>query len=330
MSDSAGWSLTESDPGIFTGLLHDLGVKGLEVEELWGLDSDLLKQLSPVHALVFLFKWVGGSTEGMDGTFAEPPGDHYFAHQVINNACASIALLNATLNIQDSNVELGEELTNLQAFSAGLDPQTRGEIITNSQKIREVHNSFARNDPFHLEENQPQSESEDAFHFISYVPIEGQLYELDGLKKSPVCHGVIPEGSDWTDLARQVLERRIASYPAGEVMFNLLAITSRLAHLRNRVETIQQAEAKGAEERSNEDVSRLFESNETIRDIESRLKDWEIENSLRRQNQIGLVHAVLVEMAKQGQLEGRIEEAKLVMKKRVEERKLKGIAMEED
>ncbi|GAA6025491.1 hypothetical protein JCM11491_002837, partial [Sporobolomyces phaffii] len=202
MSDSAGWSLTESDPGVFTGLLHDIGVKGLEVEELWGLDADLLKQLEPVHALVFLFKWVGGATDKMDGTFVDPAPGHYFAHQVINNACASIALLNATLNIRDPNVELGEELTNLQAFSEGLDPQTRGEIITNSQKIREVHNSFARSDPFHLEDNQPQSESEDAFHFISYVPIDGELFELDGLKRSPVSHGKVPSGSNWTDLAR--------------------------------------------------------------------------------------------------------------------------------
>lgn len=41
------------------------------------------------------------------------------SHQVINNACASIALLNATLNIHDPNVQLGEELSNLQAFSDG-------------------------------------------------------------------------------------------------------------------------------------------------------------------------------------------------------------------
>lgn len=42
-----------------------------------------------------------------------------FSHQVINNACASIAILNATLNIQDPDVELGEELENLRAFSDG-------------------------------------------------------------------------------------------------------------------------------------------------------------------------------------------------------------------
>lgn len=77
----------------------------------------------------------------MDGKLEEPAQPHYFAcafatrpasrrvfvlmkartrsHQVINNACASIALINATLNIRSPEVELGEELSNLQAFSEG-------------------------------------------------------------------------------------------------------------------------------------------------------------------------------------------------------------------
>lgn len=31
MEDPTGWSLTESDPQVFTQLLRDLGVKGLQV-----------------------------------------------------------------------------------------------------------------------------------------------------------------------------------------------------------------------------------------------------------------------------------------------------------
>lgn len=29
----------------------------------------------------------------------------------------------------------------------------------------------------------------EAFHFVSYVPINGQLFELDGLKPFPMDHG---------------------------------------------------------------------------------------------------------------------------------------------
>jgi ubiquitin carboxyl-terminal hydrolase L5 len=44
-----------------------------------------------------------------------------------------------------------------------------------------------------MEEKTPSKE-EDAFHFIGYVPINGRLYELDGLKEAPIDLGAIPEG----------------------------------------------------------------------------------------------------------------------------------------
>ena len=31
----------------------------------------------------------------------------------------------------------------------------------------------------------------EAFHFVSYVPINGRLFELDGLKPFPIDHGRI-------------------------------------------------------------------------------------------------------------------------------------------
>ncbi|GAA6003822.1 hypothetical protein JCM10207_006424 [Rhodosporidiobolus poonsookiae] len=331
MADSAGWSLTESDPGVFTGILNEIGVRGLQVEELWGLDAALLQDLHPIHAFIFLFKWIGhADPEKMDGKLEEPEGPHYFAHQVINNACASIALLNAVLNIHDPNVQLGQELSNLQAFSEGLDAETRGWTLSNSEKLREVHNSFARSDPFHLEEHRPDDASEDAYHFIAYLPIGGKLYEFGGLKQRPVCHGEIEEGREWVDLAREVLERRIATHPPGEVMFNLMCVTSRRAHLQQRIEELSALETEGAA--ANAAAVELVEAREKLAGIEERHRDWETENVLRRHNYIGLVHGLLVELARQGKLQGRIDAAKEEMKRKVEERRAKGgeVAMDED
>ena len=46
---------------------------------------------------------------------------------------------------------------------------------------------------------------EDTFHFVAYVPINGRLYELDGLKEGPVDLGKCDQ-DDWMKDAKPVLE----------------------------------------------------------------------------------------------------------------------------
>ena len=153
------FSLIESDPAIFSTLLEELGVRGLEVSELFSLDRALLQSLDPL-ALIFLFKWVdtSGSLATAAGASAEkgkPKDDasFFFAHQVINNACATMAILNAVLNIDRSKITapdspsksrsagpaitLGDELESFRDFSLALDPTSKGLAMKNSEKIRE-------------------------------------------------------------------------------------------------------------------------------------------------------------------------------------------------
>ena len=51
-----------------------------------------------------------------------------------------------------------------------------------------------RPEPYRMPERQREGISVrtgDAFHFVSYVPVQNRLYELDGLKPYPIDHGKV-------------------------------------------------------------------------------------------------------------------------------------------
>ncbi|XP_028679965.1 ubiquitin carboxyl-terminal hydrolase BAP1 [Erpetoichthys calabaricus] len=230
-----GWLELESDPGLFTLLVEDFGVKGVQVEEIYDLQS---KCQSPVYGFIFLFKWIEerrsrrkvstlvDETSVVDDDIVN---DMFFAHQLIPNSCATHALLSVLLNC--NNVELGHTLSRMKEFTKGFNPESKGYAIGNAPELAKAHNSHARPEPRHLPEKQngiSAVRTMEAFHFVSYVPIKGRLFELDGLKAFPIDHGPWGEDEEWTDKARRVIMERIGLATAGEpyhdIRFNLMAV----------------------------------------------------------------------------------------------------------
>ncbi|XP_078270508.1 ubiquitin carboxyl-terminal hydrolase BAP1 isoform X2 [Rhinoraja longicauda] len=230
-----GWLELESDPGLFTLLVEDFGVKGVQVEEIYDLHC---KVQDPVYGFIFLFKWIEERrsrrkvTPLVDETSVfdeEIVNDMFFAHQLIPNSCATHALLSVLLNCD--NVELGPTLSRMKDFTKGFSPESKGYAIGNAPELAKAHNSHARPEPRHLPEKQngiSAVRTMEAFHFVSYVPIKGRLFELDGLKAYPIDHGPWGEDEEWTDKARRVIMERIGLATAGEpyhdIRFNLMAV----------------------------------------------------------------------------------------------------------
>ena len=176
MGSAGEWCVIESDPGVFTSLIKDFGVQGVEVEEICTLEQESFENLKPVHGLIFLFKYV--SDQGQpDGTLIDDASNTnvFFARQVINNACATQAIISILLNTKHEDLTLGGTLQDFKDFTQSFDSNMKGLALSNSDLIREVHNSFSRQQI--VEYDGSSEKTEEAYHFIGYVNCY-QLFSL--------------------------------------------------------------------------------------------------------------------------------------------------------
>ena len=72
-------------------------------------------------------------------------------------------------------------------------------------------------------ENNPKDDESAGFHFIAFVPIDGQIWKLDGLERQPqkVC---TIEHEDWVCQTKPQIEARMAEYEEGQIEFSVLSL----------------------------------------------------------------------------------------------------------
>jgi hypothetical protein len=195
----------------------------------------------------------------------------FFAHQIVPNSCATHALISVLLN--SSSVELGPILTRLKEHTRGMSPENKGHAIGNTPEVATAHNSHASfyDQPeivssaekmpaattARTASNQVRSgltstyTTQDSFHFVSYVPINGRLYELDGLKRFPVDHGPIDANEDWTEKFRRVIRARLSQEGSSgtsgvdsgispDIRYNLMAVVpDKRVTLSNKLQNLK-------------------------------------------------------------------------------------------
>ncbi|CAG5046077.1 unnamed protein product [Parnassius apollo] len=229
-----GWLELESDPGLFTLLLEDFGVKGVQVEEIYDLHKSLE---SPVYGFIFLFRWIEERrsrrkfVEQIESFVRdeETINNIFFAQQMVPNSCATHALLSILLNCP--NLHLGETLSRLKHHTLGMNPENKGWAIGNTPELACAHNSHA------IPQARKKTDKNagvptgrftgEAYHFVSFVPINGHLFELDGLKPYPTDHGPWATDEDWTDKFRRMMAERLgrdAGEQVHDIRFNLMAV----------------------------------------------------------------------------------------------------------
>ncbi|XP_067122785.1 ubiquitin carboxyl-terminal hydrolase isozyme L3-like [Centruroides vittatus] len=225
---STRWLPLESNPDVMNKFLHDGGVPSE-----WGIvdviDLDALQSVpQPVVAVLLLFP--GGDqyesfcqeeAERIQSDGQTVSDGIYFMNQVIKNACGTIALIHSIANNADK-IQMDEESV-LKRFidqTRDLPPEERGQELEKFDDIVALHEASAQEG----QTEAPDAEEDVNLHFVTFVCIDGNLYELDGRKSVPINHGSCSDETlleDASKVCKSFMER-----DPENVNFTVLALTS--------------------------------------------------------------------------------------------------------
>ncbi|KAF1966802.1 cysteine proteinase [Bimuria novae-zelandiae CBS 107.79] len=272
-----GYCEIESDPAYFSVILREIGIRGVDVQELHFLDPAHLMTLPPIHGLVLLFR----AREFDEANQEDTCPDHiWFANQMPGqNSCATLTMIHTLLNVNDPDVDIGEHMRQFKNFTQDMTPPQRGHTFASWNFVKKIHNSFAKkmdmleNDKYiagkaaqaekrkaagakkaaapkatsrsrTARRNSNDSNESDAsveefeantHHYIAFVPVEGQVWKLDGMDKQPTLMSEYDEeqGEMWFD---GISERINALIATGDNDYGIFAITqSPLIPLRDKL-----------------------------------------------------------------------------------------------
>uniref|UniRef100_A0A7M5XJJ8 ubiquitinyl hydrolase 1 n=2 Tax=Clytia hemisphaerica TaxID=252671 RepID=A0A7M5XJJ8_9CNID len=179
-----------------------------------------------------------------------------------------------------------------------------------------------------------QDEDKDSYHFVAYLPINGRMYELDGLKEGPIDLGASTYDK-WLENIKPIIERRMQRYSAEEIHFNLMAVVSdrqdlyskQINELKTQKDSLMQSGMETDQIKIIDDeISRCHSMLEREKE---KLQRYKTENVRRKHNYLPFIMELLRILAKKQQLVPLVDKAKEVTKTRREQDKARKRKLEE-
>ncbi|XP_068626769.1 ubiquitin carboxyl-terminal hydrolase isozyme L3 [Battus philenor] len=218
----------ESNPEVMNKFLQKLGVPDKwNIVDVMGLEPEMLSWVPrPVLSVMLLFPVSNAYEEYKQkeeneilSKGQEVTNNIFYMKQNISNACGTVALVHSIANNIDKISLSDGHLKKFLEEAKGLDASARGTLLEKSEGIINAHKELAREG----QTNTPSAEDPVNHHFITFVHVDGALYELDGRKAFPINHGPTSPDSLLEDAAA-ICKQFIARDP-NEVRFTVVALT---------------------------------------------------------------------------------------------------------
>lgn len=108
----------------------------------------------------------------------------------------------------------------LEKCTTTMPPTDKATMLENDSVIESFHEA-ATSDPAN-QTNRPDMSEQLDLHFVTFICVNGKLYELDGRIDGPVCHGSTSEVDFLKDACGVVREWMEAD--KDELRFNMMAL----------------------------------------------------------------------------------------------------------
>lgn len=209
----------EINPEMLNKVLSKLGVgSSWRFVDVLGLEDESLSGVpSPCCALMLLFPLTQQHEDFRSKQSVDNGQGVYFLKQTVVNSCGTVGLIHSVANNQDSiDFDNNSALKSFLDATSGMSAAERAKELEKNKAIHETHDAVA-------DEGQCRPEPDKVnFHFITFVNVNGQLYELDGRIGGPVSHGATKPESFVMDAARVC--REFMEREKGEVRFSAVAL----------------------------------------------------------------------------------------------------------
>eukprot|EP00271_Cylindrocystis_brebissonii_P008816 TRINITY_DN23315_c0_g1_i1.p1 TRINITY_DN23315_c0_g1~~TRINITY_DN23315_c0_g1_i1.p1 ORF type:complete len:240 (+),score=64.20 TRINITY_DN23315_c0_g1_i1:166-885(+) len=223
----------EANPEVILKFVRRLGFpETAGFFDVFGMDEDLLAIVpQPVLALLLVYP-ITPAVEAAQAAEAERitkegqtvSPEVWFTRQTIGNMCGTIGLLHCIgNNLQQLGLDQREGESYFERWfrsTASLSPAERAKLMEDDVELERAHSSAASEG----DTAPPPPTDPVDLHFVAFVVVQGHLYELDGCKPFPVCHGAV-QSHELLQASVKVIREFMDRNPES-LQFNLIAMSA--------------------------------------------------------------------------------------------------------